>query len=130
MPVLDASALIDYLTGAPASAEVERALADTTPNWAPHLIDAEVGHSLRRRVVQGDLSMAAGLEALEVLRSLPLQRAAHAHLLDRAWELRENVSFYDGLYVALAELLALPLVTLDGRLAKAPGIRAEIVVVS
>jgi predicted nucleic acid-binding protein len=35
--------------------------------------------------------------------------------------LRHNLSFYDGLYVALAEVLNAPLVTLDRRLARAAG---------
>ncbi len=43
-----------------------------------------------------------------------------------AWAVRENVSFYDGLYVALATALALPLVTADGRLSKTPGLGCEI----
>jgi len=47
-------------------------------------------------------------------------------LATAAWALRENVSFYDGLYVALAAALALPLVTADGRLSKAPGLRCEV----
>ena len=38
-----------------------------------------------------------------------------------AWALRNNVSFYDGLYVALATALAVPLVTVDKRLSVTPG---------
>ena len=53
------------------------------------------------------------------LVGLPLRRIAHTDLLSRAWELRHNFSVYDGLYVALAESLQMPLLTLDGRLAKA-----------
>lgn len=48
-----------------------------------------------------------------------LRRIDHVGLLSRAWELRHNVSFYDSLYVALAELLEAPLLTLDRRLARA-----------
>jgi predicted nucleic acid-binding protein len=47
-------------------------------------------------------------------------------LIERAWGLRTNLSFYDALYVALAELLAMPLLTLDRRLAGVPGMRTEI----
>jgi predicted nucleic acid-binding protein len=43
----------------------------------------------------------------------------------RAWELRGSVTYYDASYVALAELLDAPLVTLDPRLARAPGPRCE-----
>jgi predicted nucleic acid-binding protein len=55
-----------------------------------------------------------------------LQKVPHRHLIDRAWELRDNVSFYDGLYVALAEALDAPLLTLDGKLSRASGLRTEV----
>ena len=42
-------------------------------------------------------------------------------LAERAWSLRETVSTYDAWYVALAETLNSDMVTLDGRLAGAPG---------
>ena len=59
-----------------------------------------------------------------------MERVPHRTLLTRCWELRDNLSFYDGLYVALAEALDAPLITLDSRLAKAPGVRAEIELVA
>jgi predicted nucleic acid-binding protein len=59
-----------------------------------------------------------------------LQRVPHRNLVDRAWQLRDNVSFYDGLYVALAEGLGAPLLTLDERLTRAPGLRAEVELVA
>ena len=59
--------------------------------------------------------------ALLDLARLPLRRIDHVGLLHRAWELRHNFSFYDGLYVALAEILDMPLVTLDRRLTRAVG---------
>ena len=49
--------------------------------------------------------------------------------MDRAWELRANATVYDAVYVALAELLDAPLVTADGKLARAPGIRCDVEVV-
>ena len=50
-------------------------------------------------------------------------------LLSRIWELRDNVSAYDATYVAVAEALEAPLVTADGRLARAPGPRCTVTVV-
>ena len=50
-------------------------------------------------------------------------------LLDRVWELRDNLSAYDASYVALAELLGCSLLTADARLSRAPGIRCPITVV-
>jgi predicted nucleic acid-binding protein len=50
-----------------------------------------------------------------------LHRHAHEPLLDRIWELRRNVSAYDAVYLALAEVLDAILLTSDSRLARAPG---------
>ena len=127
MPVLDASVLVVYLTGGElAGAAREALLDDQRAGWAPHLVDAEVGHALRRTVAAGELSGRAARAALDDLADLPIHRAGHRGLLARAWELRSNLTFYDGLYVALAERLGLPLVTLDARMAGAPGIRARV----
>ena len=49
--------------------------------------------------------------------------------MERCWELRANVTVYDAVYVALAELLDAPLVTADRKLANAPGIRCQVEVV-
>jgi len=49
-------------------------------------------------------------------------------LLARVWELRDNLSAYDASYVALAESLGTVLVTADGRLKRAVGIRCEVVI--
>ena len=39
-----------------------------------------------------------------------------------AWTLRDNLTYYDALYVALAARLGYPLLTADARLARAPGL--------
>lgn len=46
----------------------------------------------------------------------------------RVWQLRENVRTTDAYYVALAEALDVPLVTLDGRLARASGVTCQVIV--
>lgn len=45
---------------------------------------------------------------------------------ERAWQLRDRLSFYDALYVALAELLGVPLLTADARLSRAHGLRCQV----
>ncbi len=127
MPVVDASVLTEYL-GDAENAEVarRRLVADRAGLWAPHLVDAEVGHALRRGARKGEIGADAVRDALDELVAMPLRRVRHRELIPRAWELRGNVSFYDALYVSLAELLEQPLLTFDGRLARAGGIRAEI----
>jgi predicted nucleic acid-binding protein len=67
--------------------------------------------------------------ALEDLGEFPVRRVGHFGLLMRAWALRPNLSFYDGLYIALAELLRVPLLTLDRRIQGAPGVSAAIEVI-
>jgi predicted nucleic acid-binding protein len=47
-------------------------------------------------------------------------------LLERVWELRDNLSAYDASYVALAEALQCNLVTADRRLSRAPTIRCAV----
>jgi predicted nucleic acid-binding protein len=123
MPVVDASVLVTVLADAEHArwAAGQLSAAAGRSLWAPHVIDAEVGHSLRRRVAARKLHEDAARDGLNDLLRLPLRRIAHADLLGRAWELRRNFSFYDGLYVALAERLEVPLVTLDARLARAVG---------
>jgi predicted nucleic acid-binding protein len=131
MAVLDASVLVEYLAGGERASEARRRIfQDPGRLWAPHLIDAEVGHVLRRATLVGELSERVARGALESLAELPLRRASHRGLLHRAWSLRANVSFYDGLYIALAERLDLPLLTLDARLAGAPGLRVGVEVIA
>jgi predicted nucleic acid-binding protein len=127
MPVLDASVVVEYVGGGEhADAARARILGDRRALWAPHLMDAEVGHVLRRAVLAGELSAALAREALADLAALPVQRVGHLGLMERAWALRANLTFHDAIYVALAERLELPLLTLDARLAAAPGIRAQV----
>lgn len=94
---------------------------------APHLLDLEVVSALRNRVARGELSEPRAVEALGGFRSLAIRRYPAARLLDRAWELRDRLTPYDAAYISLAEALAIPLVTTDGRLARAGGHRAEVI---
>jgi predicted nucleic acid-binding protein len=93
---------------------------------APELVDLEVISVWRRQVRAGAVDARRAALALTDLTSLPLQRAAHRPLLDRCWELRDNLTVYDASYVALAEALEVTLLTGDGRLAKAAGPRCRI----
>jgi predicted nucleic acid-binding protein len=119
MPVLDASVLVELLSDGPHADEAdERLNSEEHTLWAPHLIDAEVGHALRRSVLLGEVSPEAAGRALWEVDTLPVERVEHEHLLHVAWGLRDNFSFYDGLYVALALMLDEPLLTFDARLAR------------
>ena len=121
MIVLDASAAIDFLLRDETTFDwLERRLLVDGQPAAPHLLDSEVAHVLRRHVLGGLLSEGRAAEALSDLGDLPLDRYPARPLLPRIWELRHNLSGYDATYVALAELLPAPLVTVDRRLLDLP----------
>lgn len=127
MLVADASSVLELLLRTPAAERVAaRLLAAQEEVHVPHLLDVEVAQALRRYVLARTLSAAEGGQALRELAALPLQRHPHLILLERAFALRASVSVYDGIYVALAEALACPLVTRDGKLARAHGHRAQV----
>ena len=84
---------------------------------------------MRRRVAAQQVQADAAWTALSSWQRLGVTRYAMIGLLNRVWELRENVSAYDASYVALAELLDCSLLTADARLARAPGTRCPITVV-
>lgn len=125
MIVVDASAALSALLS---PGPARRALASEQLH-APHLIDSEVANALRRGVGAKRLDAAAGWTALDAFRRLGMTRYPVFSLLDRVWELRENLSAYDASYVALAELLDCNLLTADARLSRAPGVRCPITVV-
>ena len=85
---------------------------------------------LRRRVLRGQLQSAAGLSALADFVALPIERFSHLDLLPRAFEMRDNASVYDALYLALAEALDAFLLTRDQRLVTIPGIGGRVQVVA
>ena len=127
MIVLDASVLVEVLlqteVGAPLG---ERLLGSGTSLLAPHLVDVEVAQVLWRLIAQGDVDAARAGQALADLADFPLDRCPHELLLPRAWELRANLTIYDGVYVSLAELLEAPLYTRDRRIRRAPGHTARV----
>lgn len=121
MPVVDASVLVELLREGDHQALVkERLDAEEHALWAPHLVDAEIGQALRRAVLLGELEAQVAGEALWEIDELPLERVEHELLIHVAWGLRDNFTFYDGLYVALAMMLDEPLLTFDARLARSP----------
>ena len=122
MIVVDASALLEFLLQTSIGVRVEeRLFRDADELHAPHLVDVEVVQGLRRLVPMGEVSSGRADEAIADLVDLDLHRHAHVDLLSRAWKLRDNVSAYDAMYVALAEAIEATIVTCDRPLAKAAG---------
>jgi predicted nucleic acid-binding protein len=128
--VVDASALLEFLLQTNIGTRVEaRLFGKDDELHSPHLVDVEVTQGLRRLVRAGEVSADRAANAIADLADLDLHRHPHLDLLTRAWKLRENVTAYDAMYVALAEALDAPIVTCDTPLAKAPGHRARIEVI-
>ncbi|CAA9531537.1 MAG: hypothetical protein AVDCRST_MAG79-967 [uncultured Thermoleophilia bacterium] len=121
--VADASALVEALV-APSGKAAARLGAATI--HAPHLVDVEVLHALRSLSARGLVEQAVAVGARATLLDVVTHRYGHEALLARMWELRANVRTYDAAYVALAEALDVPLLTLDARLAAAPGLRCHV----
>lgn len=129
MTVLDASAAVEVLLQTAAGAPMtERLFEASTSLHAPHLLDLEVTQILRRFVRNGEVAPDRARQALEDLADLPLERYPHDFLLPRVWSLRQNLTAYDAVYVALAEVLGATLLTRDARISKAPGhaVRVEV----
>jgi len=125
MIVLDASAAVQaLLTDGQA-----RLLVAAESLHAPHLVDAEVLSALRRLVGAGTLTADDGARFVNTWSRNGLIRYAAGPLLERIWELRQTISAYDAMYVALAEQLGCALVTADARLSGAPGLRCAVTVV-
>jgi predicted nucleic acid-binding protein len=125
--VVDASAILAILVNAPTAPLLRAILFEEGDEiHAPHLIDIEVMHSIRRWVLTKYLPLDRAEEAIASFRLMPIERSNHQILLTRIWELRENLTAYDAAYVALAEILDAIVITTDARLARAPGMSRHI----
>jgi predicted nucleic acid-binding protein len=130
MIVVDASAIAELLLQTRIGLRVERRLyQDDVDIHAPHLLDVEVLSALRRLVRAGEVTAGRASDAIEDLAMLRIIRHGHLDLAIRVWELRQNVTAYDAVYLALAESLDAPVVTCDRPLAAATGHRARIEVI-
>lgn len=128
MIVLDASACIEWLLGADAAEEVAHHLLSASTVHAPQLLSVEVTQVLRRYTIRDELDQRRATAALDDLADLDVAYHDHAPLLPAIWQRRATLTAYDAAYVALADVLDAPLLTLDQRLAAAPGADVEVVV--
>ena len=125
--VVDASAAAALLVDAgPDGTWAEQVLA-REQLVAPHLMPAESANILRRAAARGEISADAAALTHADLLALSIDLYPYEPFASRVWELRENLTAYDGWYVALAEALGAKLATLDGALCRASGPRCEFV---
>ena len=93
---------------------------------SPDLLDVEVAQVVRRCAANGAIESERGRTALVDLADFPVRRYPHGLLMPRAWQLRNNLTAYDAVYVVLAEALAAPLLTRDRRLADTASRRVRV----
>lgn len=128
--VIDASVVIAALLDTGTTGAWAEQLIGAHQLAAPHLMPVEAASVLRRAAVAGDVAPASASLAHRDLGLMQVELFPYGVCADRAWQLRGNVTSYDGWYVALAELLEAPLATLDARLSRAAGPRCSFVLPS
>lgn len=126
MIVVDASALVDQLTGKVRGASVHRQLLRHAGLYAPALVFTESASALWRMVRAGDIDVELGDEAVRELGRMPISVVDPQVLLVSAWRMRQSIRIADAFYVACAQALSLPLLTTDARLARAAGKIVEV----
>ena len=94
---------------------------------SPELALAEASNILRRLERTGRISRTEAESAHGDLLQLDVVLFPFAPFAERIWALRSNLTSYDAWYVALAEALDCPLVTLDRKLSRAPGPTCEVI---
>ena len=124
--VCDASAIVTVLLDSgDDGAWLARRLA-AAELIAPALLPFECSNVIRRHELGGLISSDQAAQAHADLLDLPIDLFPYESLAQRVWQLRRNLTSYDAAYVALAEALDAPLVTLDRRLSEAPGITCRV----
>jgi predicted nucleic acid-binding protein len=123
--VVDSSAVVAALLDRGNDGVWARRLLEREPLAAPGHLFVEVSSALRRGVLSGLVGRDVAALAHSDLVQLSVVVFPFEPLASRVWELHPDVTSYDAAYVALAEALDVPLVTLDGRLARASGPRCE-----
>ena len=121
MLVVDTSAVLAALAERTSDPALRQRLVDDGDLHAPHLIDVEILHALRGLVRGGKLSADRAYDVRTDVEALAITRYGHEPLADRVWALRDNLTAYDAVFIALSEALEVPLITCDARLAAARG---------
>jgi predicted nucleic acid-binding protein len=123
--VVDSSAVVAALLDDGSDGQWARGRMASTFLAAPAHLFVEVSNVLRRAVLAGHVGRDVATLAHGDLLQLHLTVFPFEPLAARIWELHPAVTSYDAGYVALAEALDVPMVTLDRRLARANGPTCE-----
>ena len=123
--VVDSSAIVAALTNGRDDGEWARGAMQEEALVGPGHVHVEVSNVLRRLVLAGLFPRDLAALVHEELIRLRIRTYEFQPLAARVWELHPNVTAYDAAYVALAEDLDFPLLTVDRRLTRADGPTCE-----
>jgi predicted nucleic acid-binding protein len=123
--VIDASAGVELAADTERGRELRSLLPQDPLPWVPDLFFGECGSVLRRWERRSILTTGRLEEAVDEIAQWQLRVAESKPLFRDAWRRRANLTFADAIYVALAEHLDAPLLTVDGRLQRAPGLQVR-----
>jgi predicted nucleic acid-binding protein len=124
--VVDASAYLDLLLGVLAPPVRRHFTGDLV---VPEIFHVELANGLARCERRGLVDAVRASLMLAEAVSAPFEVVPTAQLVERAFELRANLSVYDACYVALAEERECGLLTADVRLSRAPGVAVPVTLV-
>jgi predicted nucleic acid-binding protein len=124
--VVDASVIVSSLTELTEAGDWARTTLLGERLASPHLMLFEVANTFSNQAKRGDISKDMAEDSLRRLLEMRISLSAFPLTARRTWELRDNFSIYDASYVALAELLDAPLVTLDKGIANGPRLRCDL----
>jgi predicted nucleic acid-binding protein len=124
--VCDASAIVALLLDSGPDGRWATSELSDAELLAPSLITFEAANIIRRHELARLISADQAAQAHADLLDFTIEQWPYELLAARAWELRQNLSIYDGSYIALAELTSIALVTLDKRISGAPGLRCTV----
>ncbi|MBS1694683.1 MAG: type II toxin-antitoxin system VapC family toxin [Actinobacteria bacterium] len=124
--VCDASAVVAVLLDSGPDGQWATERLTGAELYAPTLLPYECANIVRRHELAGTISADQSAQAHTDLLDLPVTLWPYELLAGRGWQLRKSLSIYDAAYVALAESLEAPLVTLDRRLQRSPALRCSV----
>jgi predicted nucleic acid-binding protein len=124
--VIDASAALEFLLRAESVPELTSAMAQVETIASPVTLDLEILNVLRRQIQDKIITHQRGEKALDLYWALPFKKYDTSLLVGGIWKLRNNFTSYDASYIALAELLNIPVYTKDQKWRDKPGHTAEI----
>ena len=125
--VVDASVLVAALIDSGHEGKWAESLVAEGRLAGPELVLAEASNILRRLERAEQITRIEAATAYGDLLRLDIELFPFTPFAERVWALRGNLTSYDAWYVALAEALDCPLVTLDRRLSRASGPICEII---